>query len=273
MINKIRAYTNGAIMNESNSAIWHGIDAFRNEFRSRSDWSTENDDDPLSMIFVVRDRSTDDDGNVVVPNESDAIDSAIAAMIGILSYYDANGETNERINEWIGSRIRKIVKRAHGSKWTKVLDYALGNAETPHVPACYSSARGAGVIAFAPMRVSEQPRCIKSLQVSGLELRNPDDADETTPTRTYAGCDVLNVTLDESLDMTTGKAIAQACHVVQIAFKSLDDDKYDDWRDNGFCCKVDRGVIDDASEYDVCVHDAGFTEVPSGSLTAIGKLR
>ena len=227
-------------MNDNNSNIWHGIDAFRNEFRSRSDWSTEHDDDPLSMIFVVRDRSTDDDGNVVVPNESDAIDSAVAAMIGVLSYYDANCETNERVNEWIGSRIRKIVKRAHGSKWSKVLDYALGNAETPHVPACYSSARGAGVIAFAPMRVSEQPRCIKSLQVSGLELSNP--------------------------------AIAQACHVVQIAFKSLDDDKYDDWRDNGFCCKVDRGVIDDASEYDVCVHDAGFTEVPSGSLTAVGKL-
>lgn len=157
------------------------------------------------MIFVIRDRSTDNDGNVVVPNESDAIDSAIAAMIGVLSYYDVNNETNRRINEWIGTRIRKIVKRAHGSKWTKVLDYALGNAGTPHVPACYSSARGAGVIAFAPMRVSEQPRCIKSLQVSGLELNNPDDTDETMPIRTYDDGDVLNVTLDESLEMTTGK--------------------------------------------------------------------
>lgn len=28
-------------MKERSSTIWHGIDAFRNEFRSRNDWSTE----------------------------------------------------------------------------------------------------------------------------------------------------------------------------------------------------------------------------------------
>lgn len=243
-----------------------GIEAFRDRFVRQTSWSTENDGNPYQMVFVVRSRF--DDGTA--PSEEAAMSSCAAAMLSLLGEYGSDPDLTERIDEWIRSRIRKIVKRAHGSKWHK-LESAIENGEIaiPHSTS-FDSDGAACAYAFAPMRASEMPKVLRNLQVSGLDLEHTDRSD--CEQRNLRDGRALLVTLNDEVEMTSGKAIAQACHVVQVAIKNLCDTNFGKWKDDDFRCVFSWGRLDEARRHDVVIRDAGFTEVPSGSLTATGDI-
>ena len=143
-----------------------GVTAFRDRFLRQGSWSTENDGDPYQMVFVVRNKL--DDGTI--PSEDDAMSACVSAMFSLFDGYGTDADLTNRVNEWIKSRIRKIVKRAHGSKWRK-LESAVESGDVAIPSSVTLNAHGEGVVyAFAPMRASEMPKVLRNLQVSGLDL-------------------------------------------------------------------------------------------------------
>ena len=237
------------------------IDLFRAFFRTSGDWYTGEDEDPYSMIFVVHDRSLIDPA--ARPSEKDAVAAAAKAMISLLSRFAEDG-VRDRVEAWCGARIRKIVKRAHGVKWDKA---AAQETDLPREIAQVGSAKA---VCFAPMRVSEQPAEIRKLQVSGLQLVDDQDRDQDLSSPPH-----LEVVLEAALEMSGGKAVAQAAHAVQLAFRYLDDDDYAAWKESGFVVETARGDVGGVVAARACpvvVRDAGFTEIPAGSTTAAAWL-
>ncbi len=79
--------------------------------------------------------------------------------------------------------------------------------------------------------------------------------------------------LNPGLDMSAGKAMAQAGHGAQLAWWELSDGERAAWRDAGFPLSV--RTADPARWPDLTagglpvVRDAGFTEIAPGSCTVV----
>ena len=213
-----------------------------------------DDADPFAVVFVVND-SRDDSGNIAA--ERDILQASSTALIQLLTSEDE--AVVALVREWTAGRIRKIVKRARASAWDKA-----AVLEHPHTVAEHN---GAKVLAFAPMRLSEQPKELKKLQVTGLNSSDTAPAD-------YGKRDHLEVSVNDSLNMSTGKVVAQVGHAVQLFMLYADPEQVKEWAVTGHLVKVVRAenISDDASAA-IIVHDAGFTEVPSGSLTATADFK
>ena len=252
----------------------HGkeLSAFREMFMSSGDWFKGHDDDPYVTFIVVRDRNPTG-CPVASPAETDAMQAMSIGLITMLSQCSTDEHVARRVRSWCSSRIRKVVKRANGTKWEKLVKEAMtpeGTEEDEALSPMHGAVlvsdvmpSFASVLVFAPMRSSAQPKSLRRLQVSGLVL--DQTAWQVPPTGP-----VLRVVLDESVDMTSGKAIAQAGHSVQIAFRCLDDASYARWADAGFHTNFSHGDVTGMSmarEPDVTVTDAGFTEVRPGTRT------
>ena len=110
-----------------------------------------------------------------------------------------------------------------------------------------------------------QVKASSQLPVSGLDI--PHSLDSANPSTLPTGA--LIVVVEEKYSMSTGKAIAQACHAVQLAFRELDDAQFDAWMESGCTVKIVRGYADLRYRYPIEVHDAGFPEVEPNSRTAV----
>lgn len=252
------------------------LDAFRDMFMTSGDWFKGTDDDPYVTFVVVRDRNPSEcpEGR---PGENDVFEALSVALVTMLSQCSDDEHVMRRVRQWCSSRIRKVVKRASGAKWNRLLQEALTpirpeegaeatEALSPFHGAVLVSDAGptsASVLVLAPMRTSAQPKSLRRLQVSGLNL---DRAVWKEPPRGP----VLRVVIDEGVEMTSGKAIAQAGHAIQLAFRHLDDEAYGKWAAAGFHVDVSYGDVAGMSmarKPDVLVTDAGFTEVRAGTRT------
>lgn len=217
--------------------------------------SMPDDIDPMAVIYVVND-TRDEDSNIA--SEKNILQASSDALHKLLSSEDE--EVVRKVNEWTSGRIRKIVKRARGSAWNK-----LDTLELPHFVGTHN---GAEVIVFAPMRISEQPKEIKKLQVTGLNS-NDDSSMEYKANEAH-----LLVKVNQNLNMSTGKVVAQVGHAIQLFLMYADEAQVKAWSDTGLYLKVVRSEkLDETTTNGIVVHDAGFTEVPSGSLTATAEYR
>jgi peptidyl-tRNA hydrolase len=158
---------------------------------------------------------------------------------------------------WEDSAIRKVVRRARGAEWRR--------AEA--LPGITVTGATAEVRVFPPVPVDEWPRDLARLQVSGTEL-----ADPAPPVRPEAGLPVL--WLGPDLEMSAGKAMAQAAHGAQLAWWDLTDSARTHWRGSGFPLAVRTAPGRDEWNRLVrsglpVVRDAGFTEVAAGSCTVV----
>lgn len=249
----------------------HAIDAFRDMFQHSGDWFLGEDDDPYVTYVVVCDRPDTNSEDIGI-GEEDAAGAAMIGLMHMLSLYGKDDSVTTRLNQWCSFRIRKVVKRAHGAKWRRIVSDAVSIDEGTGIPGSVL-VRGFGptqaeVLVMAPMRVSWQPASLRRLQVSGLSL---DRTVWKAPTSGTA----LRVMLDDKVDMTSGKVIAQVGHAVQLAFRNLGDSQYRAWAETGFHVEIKRGNVDGARmamEPDVIVTDAGFTEVRSGTRTCAAWL-
>lgn len=187
------------------------------------------------------------------PSRTDALEAGARAVLRMVST-DVD-EWRPAVDAWDGSRIRKVVRRARGAHWRA----AEG------LPGLTVSLRSAQIRVHPPVPLDGWPPELARLQVAGTELDDPHPPAEPPP-----GPLVL---LSPHVEMSGGKAIAQAGHAVQLGYRALDRRTRVRWREVGFPVSVRTA---DASRWAQAqatgapiVYDAGFTEVAPGSATAL----
>lgn len=208
--------------------------------------------DPWALQLVARvERATP-------PSATALLEAAAMAVVSVLAdeRTAGDGPWHQAVSRWSSGRIRKIAKRARGARWEAV--QALDGVTVAH--------RGAEVRALVPGPIAAAPPELAKLQVSGLELEDPDRA--SLPPGDWAG-PVLAV--NPALELSTGKAAAQVGHGAHLLWATSSADRRRRWLDAGLDLVV---VHPDRARWSqlvttapVVVRDGGFTEVAPGSMT------
>jgi peptidyl-tRNA hydrolase len=214
---------------------------------------SERDQAPQFVLpLVVRIEKT------APPARTDALETAARAVLVMLSDERSlgDGEWAEAVRDWQDARIRKVVRRARGAEWRR--------AEA--LPGITVSGKTAEVRVFPPVPLDGWPKDLVKLQVSGTDLDDPEP-----PARPDGALPVL--WLNPGLDMSAGKAMAQAGHAAQLAWWELSDEERTAWRETGFALAVrtaDPAHWDELTSAGLpLVRDAGFTEIAPGSCTVV----
>lgn len=192
------------------------------------------------------------------PARTDALETAARAVLSMLSDARAlgDGEWAQAVRDWEDARIRKVVRRARGAEWRRAGE----------LPGITLTGKSAEVRVFPPVPLDGWPKELAKLQVSGTELDDPEppvDADRSAPV----------LWLNPELEMSAGKAMAQAGHGAQLAWWALSEEGREAWRDAGFPLAV--RTADPAEWRELTrsglplVRDAGFTEIAPGSCTVV----
>lgn len=206
---------------------------------------------PWAMqLVVLRDRHRDQ-------REVDVLETAARAVVALVDDERSRpgGPWHGAVAHWTeGGRIRKLVRRADGKRWTDVQDLpGVTVADAPTDTA---------VRAFVPAPTHPLPKALDKLQVGGTTFSTDGTSDR----------DDAHVVLELSplAEMTSGKKAAQCGHAAQLAYDAMDAATRDAWRAEGFRVRVTTPpaatwALDDAP---VSVVDAGFTELDGPTETA-----
>ncbi|MEU2852766.1 peptidyl-tRNA hydrolase [Streptomyces syringium] len=196
------------------------------------------------------------------PARTDALQTAARAVLAMLSDERSQGEGDEEgewaraVRDWQDARIRKVVRRARGAEWRRA-------AQLPGITVTGAAAE---VRAFPPVPLDGWPKELVKLQVSGTDLADPEPPAAPDPARPV-------LWLNPDLEMSAGKAMAQAGHGAHLAWWRLDDAARAAWRDAGFALSVrtaDPGRWAELTTSGLpVVRDAGFTEIAPGSCTVV----
>ncbi|MER5445119.1 aminoacyl-tRNA hydrolase [Streptomyces sp. NPDC002766] len=192
------------------------------------------------------------------PARTDALETAARAVLVMLGDQRSvgDGEWARAVRDWQDARIRKVVRRARGAEWRRA--EALDGITV--------TGKSAEVRVFPPVPLDGWPKDLARLQVSGTELDDPEPV-----ARAEAGVPVL--WMNPELDMSAGKAMAQAGHGAQLAWWELSDEERATWRDAGFPLAVrtaEPGRWRELTDSGLpLVRDAGFTEIAPGSCTVV----
>ncbi|WP_225826301.1 peptidyl-tRNA hydrolase [Streptomyces naphthomycinicus] len=192
------------------------------------------------------------------PARTDALETAARAVLLLLGDERAHGEGEwaEAVRNWEDARIRKVVRRARGAEWRR--------AEA--LPGITVTGKSAEVRVFPPIPLDGWPKDLAKLQVSGTELDDPEPPVAAGPAEPV-------LWLNPELEMSAGKAMAQAGHGAQLAWWALSDEERAAWRDAGYALTVRRADPADWPRLTggglPVVRDAGFTEIAPGSCTVV----
>ena len=193
------------------------------------------------------------------PALTDALETAARAVLTLLADERAadDGEWAKPVRLWEESAIRKVVRRARGAEWRR--------AEA--LPGITVTGRTASVRVFPPVPVDSWPKDLARLQVSGTDL-----TDAQPPAPPASGLPVLWTA--PQLEMSAGKAMAQAAHGAQLAWWDLPAADRTDWAGSDFALAV-RPAPGTAEWTRLVrsglpvVRDAGFTEIAAGTCTVV----
>ncbi|MEU6371777.1 aminoacyl-tRNA hydrolase [Streptomyces sp. NPDC046909] len=227
--------------------------------------STPPSDSPFQHSATARDQAPQFVLPLVVriertapPARTDALETAARAVLVMLSDSRSlgDGEWAQVMRDWQDARIRKVVRRARGGEWRK----AEG------LPGITVTGKSAEVRVFPPVPLDGWPKELAKLQVSGTDLDDPEPPVEAGP-----GVPVLWMSPD--VEMSAGKAMAQAGHGAQLAWWELSEEERAAWRDAGFPVAVRTAGREQWAELVgsglPLVRDAGFTEIAPGSCTVV----
>lgn len=191
------------------------------------------------------------------PTRTDALEAAARAVLTILT--NPEPEWEPALRAWDAARIRKVVRRARGADWRRA----------DLLPGLGLRVRTAEVRVFPPVPVDDWPRDLARLQVSGTDLDDPAAAPAPDPATPV-------LWLNPALEMSAGKAMAQAGHAAQLGLRASPVTDRRRWAQQGFPLAVRTAA---AERWDrlvdsglPVVRDAGFTEVAPGSCTAVADL-
>ena len=202
---------------------------------------------PWAMPIVVRAEKGAE------PTAAAVAEATATAVVQLLDDpRSVNGEWHDEVQRWLDGRIRKVARRARGAKWDAA-------AELPGVTVSHA---GAQVRAFVPGPTDAVPPQIAKLQVAGLDL------DPGTPSAAAPG--ILPIAVTPHVTMSPLKTAVQVAHAAQLALALADVDR---WRAAGFGVRLVRpdaeGWARLSASARVVVRDAGFTEIPPDTQTAI----
>ncbi|GAA3496486.1 peptidyl-tRNA hydrolase [Streptomyces prasinosporus] len=192
------------------------------------------------------------------PPRTDALETAARAVLVMLADERSvgEGEWARAVRDWQDARIRKVVRRARGAEWRR--------AEA--LPGITVTGKSAEVRVFPPVPLDGWPKDLARLQVSGTDLDDPEDPPPADPAAPV-------LWMNPGLDMSAGKAMAQAGHGAQLAWWELPDEERAAWHAAGFPLAV--RTADPARWAGLTagglptVRDAGFTEIAPGSCTVV----
>lgn len=192
------------------------------------------------------------------PARTDALETAARAVLSDERSL-GEGEWARAMRDWQDARIRKVVRRARGAEWRRA-------EALPGITVTGSAENAAEVRVFPPVPLDGWPKDLARLQVSGTDLDDPEPPAPADPAAPV-------LWLSPDLDMSAGKAMAQAGHGAQLAWWELSDEERAAWRAAGFPLAVrtaepGRWAELVASGLPV-VRDAGFTEIAPGSCTVV----
>ncbi|MDT4956467.1 MAG: hypothetical protein QOD31_266 [Pseudonocardiales bacterium] len=191
------------------------------------------------------------------PTRTDALEAAARAALLMLT--TDRDEWADAVAAWDGQRIRKVVRRARGAEWRRALtldglDVTQGSAE---------------VRVYPPIPVDGWPPELARLQVGGTELTDADP-----PPEPPAGTPL--VLLSPHVELTAGKAMAQAAHAAQLGWRASGRAARQAWRARDFDLAVRNATpaqwATALREGAPVVHDGGFTEVEPDTQTALAVL-
>lgn len=223
------------------------------------------DEDPAhvrAMPVILR---IERDAPARTPLLEAAAAAAVAVCLDARSAQD--GPWHDDVDAWVRGRIRKVSRRARGAQWEAV----------QALPGVTVEVAGAQARALVPGVVTEVPREVAKLQISGSDL----PLDE--PASAEAGVPVL--WCNPSVPMTAGKAAAQVGHATMLLAALLEPAALESWRANDFRCAVRTPSKDawkalhpgDSPDHAwkdrrvLAVRDAGFTEVAPGTVTILAQ--
>lgn len=192
------------------------------------------------------------------PARTDALETAARAVLVMLSDERSlgEGEWAQAVRDWQDARIRKVVRRARGAEWRR--------AEA--LPGITVTGKSAEVRVFPPVPLDGWPKDLAKLQVSGTELDDPEPPAAPDPAGPV-------LWMSPEVEMSAGKAMAQAGHGAQLAWWELPDEERAAWRDAGFPLAVRTAEPGHWRELTrsrlPLVRDAGFTEIAPGSCTVV----
>lgn len=187
---------------------------------------------------------------------------AAAAMAVARVLAEPDEQWREAVRHWESGPIRKVTRRARGIRWAAV-------QSLPGVTVAWA---GAQVRAFVPGPVTRVPPELAKLQIAGLDLpEDPAGADDP-PDPPYAA-----IALNPGVPMTTGKAAAQCGHAAHLLVRLAAEPDRSSWLAAGAPARVVRPKGAEAwsravAGAAVAVRDAGFTEVPAGTMTAVARI-
>lgn len=228
------------------------------------------------------------------PARTDALETAARAVLVLLSDERVtttdsedgeDGEWAQAVRDWQDARIRKVVRRARGAEWRRAAALpgitvtgrapaATAAGDEPSAAAGDELAATAGdepsaaaeVRVFPPVPLDGWPKELAKLQVSGTDLDDPlppPAPDLTGPV----------LWLNPQVEMSAGKAMAQAGHGAQLAWWELDDAERAAWREAGFPLAVRTASAEQWEELIASglpvVRDAGYTEIAPGLTVAV----
>lgn len=192
------------------------------------------------------------------PRRDELLAAAAQAVVAVCLDPRAgqNGAWHDALGQWYSHRIRKIARRARGAGWDNV----------QALPGCTATVGGASARAFIPSAVADVPHLIAKLQIRGTEL--PVD-EQSQP-----DASIPLIAVDAELEMTAGKAAAQAGHGSMLLAAAMSGEHVSAWAADGFPLQVReipraefaQLATDPAA---VAVQDSGFTEVAPGSTTVV----
>jgi peptidyl-tRNA hydrolase len=191
------------------------------------------------------------------PTRTDALEAAARAVLFML--VTDVPEWAEAVAAWDADRIRKVVRRARGAEWRR--------AEA--LPGITLTQGSAQVRVYPPIQLDEWPRDLVKLQVGGTDLADPQPVPRPVS-------EVALILLNPELEMTAGKAMAQAGHAAQLGYRAGSPAQRSRWQEQGFRLAV---RVAEPAQWRAAlaagvpvVQDAGFTEVAPGSCTAAAVL-
>lgn len=182
-------------------------------------------------------------------------EASAKAVVALLAHpATLSGEWRPLVERWTAGRIRKVVRRGTPAHF----------ARAEHLPGVTVEHAGAKVRAFVPGPTDQLPADLKRLQVSGSEPPELGTPSEGA---------LVSVMVNPALSMSVGKTAAQVSHAAQLAWMQMDPVRRFTWEVTGFSVRV---VHPSPEEWElllpsakVRVVDAGFTEIPPGSNTAV----